>query len=61
MIDITVDNNEVHIDMSIFFTYDRKDEMIKFIKELIDKAKFSGETIELFYIDGDRKIFVHQW
>lgn len=66
MIDITVDLDTVEVDMKKFyFDYSNKinmqAEMLLLVEYLIDKVKYSGESITLFRADGETKRLIGEW
>ena len=62
MIDITVDVDDgtIGVDMKTFYIH-YPDRVVDVIKEIVDKAKYSGESITLFKQDKTGKYFVHEW
>jgi hypothetical protein len=61
MIDITVHNDHVSVEMQNFYCY-KKEEMVLMITEVVNKAKYSGESISLFVeVGGDMKEVVQRW
>ena len=67
MIEITEFEDRVEVEGKVFETDDEthavntNDKIIDMIKEIIDKAKYSGESITLWYVDGSMKILVQEW
>ena len=66
MIDVTVDLDVVEIDMKkYYFDYSKKEsrqaEMLLFIQDIIDKAKYSGESITLCRVDDETKRTIKEW
>jgi hypothetical protein len=67
MIDITVDNNEVTIGNQKFHSFNNKEQLLKLIAEILEKAYFSGESISLHvlkYSPKDKQImkfFINEW
>lgn len=62
MIDITVSNNQVEIDMTTYHSFNDKDTLAKMIIDIINKAKYSGESMIVFVdIDGNTKQMSEQW
>jgi hypothetical protein len=60
MIDITISDDGIEIDMwkmSIKTT----DDLVRTIQLIIDKAKYSGETITLWKVEGEMKKLVNNW
>lgn len=63
MIDITVDNNEVVIEFKCYHPLTDKDELVALITELLNKAKYSGESMLLHRVedDGRLKRVIERW
>lgn len=68
MIDITVDIDKVEVDMKVFyFDYSRnvnnQAEMLLLLEYIIDKVKYSGESITLCRADfeEDTKRRIKEW
>lgn len=67
MIDITVrDDKVIQVEMKCYYSdYSRpinnQAEMIEMLKDVIEKVKYSGETISLWKIEGSNKVFIKDW
>lgn len=61
MVDITVYNNEVHIENRVYHSFNDKDMLADFIRDVIDKAKYSGESITLSVMRNNGKFIIGEW
>ena len=66
MIEIKVDLDIVEVEMKkYYFDFSKKEsrqaEMLLLIQDLIDKAKFSGESISLWRVDDETKRIIKDW
>ena len=67
MIDITVDNNMVTVEDKTYGNFNDRNELVGLITNIIEKAKYSGETVSLHVLrfsSEDKKImkfFVKEW
>lgn len=67
MIDISIgDDATVSVEMTkYYFDYSRNKnnqiELLKMIVDIIDRVKYSGETISVHKLEGDYKYFVKEW
>jgi hypothetical protein len=61
MIDITVDNNEIYVENKLYHSFNDKENLVIALVDLIDKVKYSGESISLWKIFKDEKFFVKDW
>ena len=61
MIDITVDNNEVRVENQLYHSFNDKDALVVLIADVIDKAKYSGESITLWRVKGENKHLIKEW
>ena len=61
MIDITVDNNSVEVEGKIHRDFNNRDELVNLLTDVIERTKYSGETISLWRIRMGKKEFVKEW
>lgn len=61
MIDITVDNNEVEVDMRKYHSFNDRQALAKMLDDVIRQAKYSGETITLWIAQGKKKELFREW
>lgn len=61
MIDITIGNNEVSVENKLYHSFNEKDNLALMIKDIIDQAKYSGESITLWIDQGDTKRLIEDW
>lgn len=67
MIDITIDNNEVRVENKVYHSFNDRIVLEHLLMEIIEKTRYSGETISLWVIRYDpeskkeMKFFVKEW
>jgi len=61
MIDITVDNNEVYVEYQVYHSFNDTTNLTNMITDIINKAKYSGESITLWKAEGKKKRLLEQW
>ncbi len=63
MVDITIGPSDASIDMKVYYIYRSKKDLIEFIRDVIEKTKYSRETISLweYFAVSDRKEFLKEW
>ena len=61
MIDITIDNNEVFVENKLYHSFNDRLNLSIMLTEVIDKAKYSGESIILWVAEGKTKRFIKEW
>ena len=64
MIDITVEDNKVSVEYAEFDTFTNGPNLADMIKAVLDKAKYSGESISLFIVsreDRTKKRLIDEW
>lgn len=61
MVDITIENNAVSVDTRRYHSFNNKDALVMLISDIIDKAKFSGESISIWIMTNRGKQFVEEW
>lgn len=63
MIDITVDelNDTVEIEGKIVLSVGGNHSFVAMIKDILEKACYSGETITLWSVEGSNKTLVGEW
>ncbi len=62
MIDITVSNNQVEVENITYHSFNNKETLVKMIEDIINKAKYSGESMILYVeINEHTKKFINEW
>lgn len=61
MIYITVGNNEISVEGKLYHSFNEKDNLTEALRDIIERVKYSGETISLWKAQGDKKIFIEEW
>jgi hypothetical protein len=66
MIEIKVDLDTVEVEMKKYYfdfhkPESRQAEMLLLLQDVIDKAKFSGESISLWRVDDETKRIIKDW
>jgi hypothetical protein len=61
MIDITIDNNRVFVEGKEYHSFNEREQLSQMLQDVIEKAKYSGETISLWVLLHDGKHFIKEW